>query len=121
MKYYNYSNNIQNSFEYLETSVIKLPIAANSFLYIICTYCPSGNNNSIKSDLQKLFDSMNLQNYDNYYLLAGDLNCKHNDWGNIVNNSKGNSLKEWLGDNEIDFICRLYASVDPSYPRTITG
>ena len=45
------------------------------------------------------------------------MNCKHNDWGNISSNTKGNKLKEFLSDYEIMFRCSLYASVSPSYPH----
>lgn len=118
INYYNYDNRIIHSLDALETCAIKVPIDSNSILFIICAYYPAGNSNTIRADLQKLFDSMNLQNSNNYYVLAGDLNCKHTDWGNTVNNTKGNSLKEWLAENEIEFRCRLYASIAPSFPRS---
>ena len=32
--------------------------------------------------------------------MACDFNCKNSDWGKKVNNTNGNSLKEWLKENK---------------------
>ena len=61
---------------------------------------------------------MNLQNENNYYILGGDLNAKHTEWGTDNNNEKGKLLNDWLIDNEITFGCKLYATCFPSYPRS---
>lgn len=119
IKYSNYTNKDINSLKNLETCIIRIPMVSNTNLYLISAYYPSGNNNiHFKPDIQKLFESMNLQNDNNYYILAGDLNCKHTDWGNRTNNPKGSHLNEWLYDNDIQFRCKLYASSSPSFPRT---
>lgn len=100
LKYSSYTNNITNSFKTLETCIIRIPLATNKLLYIISAYYPSGNNNAhFKSELFKLFESMDLENENNYYILGGDLNCKHTDWKNPTNNQKGCLLKEWLTEN----------------------
>lgn len=118
IKYKNYTNKTIKSFKCLEACIVTIPMAANRRLFLISAYYPSGNNDQhLKTELQQLFQSLNLQNPNNYYLLSGDLNCKHSDWGNTSNNSKGNILKEWISHNEIDFRCSLYASLSPSYPR----
>lgn len=119
LKYYSFSNNIIDSFEFLEACIIKIPMISNKNMYIISAYYPSGNNDSkFKTDMFKLFDSLNLQNIDNYYILAGDLNGRHPDWGNPSDNPKGNYLKQWLMENEIYFRCKFYASNSPSFPRS---
>ena len=92
---------------------------ANKTLFIISAYYPSGNNDqNLRYDFEKLFYSLDLQSTNNYYVLAGDLNSKHSDWGNTTNNSKGFILKKWLEDYEIAFRCKIYASNNPSFPRT---
>lgn len=119
LKYNIYSNNTINSFKFLETCIIKLPMGANEMLYVISGYYPSGNNDSdFRTEIHNLFNSLGLQSSSNYYILAGDLNARHTDWGNPSCNSKGNKLKDWLSDSEINFRCRLYASCSPSYPRS---
>lgn len=109
IKYNSYTNKKLNSFKYLETCIVKIPLKPNSFLFIISAYFPSGNHNSklFCAELQQLFKLLNLANPSNFYVLAGDLNCKHSDWGNPVNNNKGNILKAWLSYNEIKFCPRI--------------
>lgn len=119
IKFNSISNNVIASFKYLETCIIKIHTDSNNLIYIISAYYPPGNNdNSLKSELQKLFESLNLENHNNYYILVGDLNCKHTDWGNPVNNNKGTIMKDWLMNNDIRFRCNLFASVSPSYTRS---
>ncbi|KAI8125449.1 RNA-directed DNA polymerase from mobile element jockey [Lucilia cuprina] len=118
IKYSYYNNRKILAFKHLETSVVKIPIFPNKTLFIIAAYYPSGNNcSSFKSDLLKLFQSLNLENTENYYILAGDLNCKNTVWNNPISNTKGNYLKEWIEDYEIRYRCKLYATCNPSYPR----
>lgn len=118
IKFKNYTNKTSNLLKCLEACIIKIPLLTNKTLYIISAYYPSGNNsNFLISDLNSIFKSLNLQNSDIYYILSGDLNCKHSDWGNVINNTKGSYLREWLENNEISFKCSLYASTIPSYPR----
>lgn len=117
-KYKYYANNIINSFKFLETCIIQIPFLNNKTLFVISAYYPSGNNSQLfKTELHQLFQSLNLQNTNHYYILAGDLNCKHSEWCNSTNNTKGNMLREWLSCNEMNFRCTLYASATPSYPR----
>lgn len=64
-------------------------------------------------DINKFFEFLDLHNLNNYYLLSGDLNCRHTDWGNPIGNHKGNKLEEWLNDNDINLRCKLYVLVSP--------
>lgn len=117
-KYKYYTNNVINSFKYLETCIIQIPFLNNKTLFVVSAYYPAGNNSSLfKTELHQLFESLNLQNANHYYIIAGDLNCKHFEWCNLTNNTKGNMLREWLSCNEIKFRCTLYASITPTYPR----
>ena len=112
------SNNILESFKVLETCIIRIPLASNKNIFIISVYYPSGNNDSfLKTELLQLFKILNLDHLDNYYILAGDLNSKHVDWGNNTNNSKGLLLNEWLRENDIQFRCDIFSSEYPSFPR----
>lgn len=45
------------------------------------------------------------------------MNSKNRDWGNADDNTKGNILKNWMADNDINYKCNLYASDYPSFPR----
>lgn len=72
-KYYHHSIDSQST---LETCIIKLNMPSNSILYIIAAYYPSGHNNaSFITELNTIFDTLDLSNPNHYYILAGDLNC----------------------------------------------
>lgn len=119
IKHKPYTNIATKSFKFLETTIVKIPMNDNKMLYIVSAYYPSGNNDShFKLEIRQLFESINLQNLDNYYILAGDLNSKRVEWGNKDNNTKGNILFDWLAEYEILFRCKFYASLKPSYPRS---
>lgn len=108
-----------NNFKYLETCIVSIPMRSNKTLFLVSAYYPSGSNDQFfKSEIQQLFFSLNLGNMNNYYVLAGDLNSKHSDWGNVAFNTKGNILKDWVSNNDINFKCKLYASTLPSFPRS---
>lgn len=119
IKYEIHNNTVINAFKCLETCIIKIPTNSRDIIYIIAAYYPSGNNDTyFKNEVHKLFESLNLDSLENYYILAGDLNSKHTDWGNVVVNHKGTLLKTWLEENNIKFKCKLYASDYPSFPRS---
>lgn len=118
LKHSYYTNGTINSFHILETCILKVFLSSNKLLYIISAYYPSGNNDTFfRKEIHELFESMNLHDENNYYILAGDLNAKHSEWGNSINNQKGKLLNDWLMDNDILFRCKLYATCSPSFPR----
>lgn len=61
----------------LEQSIIKLNLKNNRKLYIIAAYAKCGNQKEFIPDLQKTFQLLKLNNEENYYIMAGDLNAKH--------------------------------------------
>lgn len=119
IKYTVCTNNTINSIQILESCIVRIPMAENKNIVIISAYYPSGNNDtSFSSEFSNLFQALDLRNINNYYILAGDLNCRHRDWSNPTDNIKGKKLKDWLVDNEIDYRCKFYASEMPSYPKS---
>ena len=109
-----------NKFTQLETCICKIPFCSNRYLHKILAYRSSSSRNSAQFivELQKLFEILNLQHENHFYILAGDLKTKHQLWGNCVNNFEGTLLKQWLENNEICFRCSLYSTIFPSFPRT---
>lgn len=119
IKYNVYSDNIIRNFKYLEVTIIKVPLKERKILFIISAYYPSGNTDPyFQTELNRLFDILNIEDTNNFYILGGDLNSKRKEWANKENNVKGNALKSWLSENETNYRCKLYASIRPSYPRT---
>ncbi|XP_075162727.1 uncharacterized protein LOC142235357 [Haematobia irritans] len=103
IKHKKFTNNTLNSLKCLETVIVRIPLSHNKFLFVISAYYPSGNNDPhFKNDLNTLFTAINALNTDNLYILAGDLNCKHKEWKNKENNTKGNILYDWVNDSSIN-------------------
>lgn len=77
----------------IENIIIELTLNDTDTLKIACVYFPggrsTGNSRSIfKSDMRKLL-SINGK-----YMLCGDFNCRHRDWGCSRANSWGNILSD---------------------------
>ena len=97
-----------------------LTLIKTYLLYLHTTQQRIYDASFLKNDLDEIFNSLQIQNINNYYVLPWDLNSKHMEWGNTSNNSKGIKLKQWLADNEIYLRCNLYASTTPSHPRALS-
>lgn len=81
IKYIEYKSKIINRLKLLECCIITIPLPSSKILYVISAYYPSGNNNEFfRDEIHQLFSTLNLQNPNNYYVIAGDLNSKHSDW-----------------------------------------
>lgn len=69
-------------------------------------------------ELERLFQSLRLEDPGKYYLLTGDLNAKHTEWGNSTNNGRGTSLNAWYLQNQITYKMSLRSTNTPSYPKS---
>lgn len=101
----------------LEVTTIYFNLPQNQKLYIISAYAKCGNQKEFNVEFQQLFESLKLNNSNNYYIIAGDLNAKHTNWHNDSNNQKGLFLNNWLLNNFAEFRATLYSSEQPSFPR----
>ncbi|XP_076660285.1 uncharacterized protein LOC143363606 [Halictus rubicundus] len=99
----------------LETTIIKIKVQQKN-LFLIAAYAPSSNKKEFTSDLNTIFDKLELHKLNNYYLLAGDLNAKHTDWHNTTNNNRGTTLNKWLHHNLIQYRVTLLNTLLPSFP-----
>ena len=118
IKFSTHDNFKLNKLKVLEACAIKVPLTSNKVLHIVSVYYPSGSNDStMKNDLSDMFESMQLDNINNYYVIAGDFNARHTNWGNPNNNSKGIKLSQWIAENEILMRCTMSASNKPSFAR----
>lgn len=101
----------------LETTIIKIKININTNLHIIAAYATCGNKKEFIPDLENLFQQLNLDSEDVYYIIAGDLNAKHIAWLNQSNNPRGIALDRWLKKYEHKYKAKLYCTETPSYPQ----
>lgn len=76
----------------LEHTILKIKIKSNSYLYLIAAYATCGSQKEFIPDLNNLFNQLKLDNENNFFILAGDLNAKHTSWLNQNNNPRGISL-----------------------------
>jgi len=84
-------------------------------LYIIAAYARCRNQKEFIPNIKKIFSYLELDKWENYYILAGDLNAKHTDWKNLNNNPRGISLKNWIEKNNLSYKIRLLSTKFPSY------
>ena len=104
----------------LEYTIIKIKLNHNKKLYVISAYANNEDNEIFINEINYLFNKLNLSSHNNYYLLAGDLNARHQSWGDRESNCKGRLLKKWYDDNCINFKASLYGPHTASFPSADT-
>ncbi|CAK9816206.1 Probable RNA-directed DNA polymerase from transposon X-element [Anthophora plagiata] len=110
-------NCIKNS-TCFESTVLEIKFQNNQKLYLIAAYATSSCKKEFMIELKALFEALELNKTNNYYLLAGDLNAKHHAWGNTMNNARGISLNKWFLENQITYKIKFYRTAVPSYPKS---
>ncbi|KYN21961.1 hypothetical protein ALC57_05652, partial [Trachymyrmex cornetzi] len=80
-------------------------------------YARCGGHKEFIPELSRLFESLKLDNPDNLFLIARDLNARHTDWMNRGNNPRGTSLSIWLKKYSFKFRIHLLSTKFPSYPN----
>ena len=105
-------------FEILETVVVRIGLRSDKSLFIISVYAPGIKANEFINELSELFSTLTLDNTNNYYMLAGDLNAKHTIWNNSYYNGRGLALANWVADREIDLRLSLRGNNIPTFPRS---
>ena len=105
------------NFKILETTIIKIKINNKENLFITAAYAAYGNQKQFNDEFDNLFQLLQLDKQEIYYIIAGDLNAKHTSWKNEINNTRGNSVRIWLDNKSIFYKTNLYSSELPSYPK----
>ena len=109
-----------NHNELIEYTIIKIKLNNNKKLFIISMYANNQDKGTFINELNYLFQKLNLNNHNNYYILAGDLNARHKRWGDRDINCKGRLLNNWYEDNSINFKMTLYGTLTASFPSANT-
>lgn len=58
-------------------TVIKINLKNNKQLFVISAYAPGDERKNFVDELSLIFDELELNHLNNYYVLAGDLNARH--------------------------------------------
>lgn len=106
-----------SGFQCIETTVISLNLQEGKKMYIISAYSPVSNAPIFKFEFEKIFELLKLNEPQNFYLIAGDMNAKHTNWLNPVNDPRGVFVNNWMENNHINYKCILHSPVSPTYPR----
>ena len=106
-------------FKNIEAVIISINLQNNKKLYVIAVYAAheQSERGKFNEDIIKLFEILKLDDPDNYFVLAGDLNARHTSWSNAINNTRGTFLRKWIDDNKITYKLKLYSSSLSSFPR----
>ncbi|XP_063994275.1 uncharacterized protein LOC135171576 [Diachasmimorpha longicaudata] len=113
----------------LETTCIKIKLPDNHNLYVIAAYSTGNCKKEFIPELESLLDELNLENQKNYYILAGDLNCRHPDWGNSGYNPRASAtfpnnnsfLDICLIDKRIKHRFNFYKADRESFQKSINS
>lgn len=84
---------------------------------MISMYGRTTDSSQFNTDFADLFRMLHLDNVNNMYVMAGDLNAKHRSWRNPVNNARGNAVYSWLMDHGMQFRSRLHHTSLPTFDR----
>ncbi|XP_076482644.1 uncharacterized protein LOC143304841 [Bombus vancouverensis nearcticus] len=97
--------------------IIKIKISNKENLFITAAYATYENQKDFNYEFNNLFELLQLNKPENYYIIAGDLKAKHTSWKNEINNTRGNFIRNWLDNKSIHYKTNLYSSELPSYPK----
>lgn len=100
----------------IETTIIKIKLNDNKWLFIIRAYAAGNSRNDFSKDLSKIFDELKLEQSNHLYFLTGDLSARHELWGDHVNTTRGKYLKWWLAKNDFKYRIKLIGPNEPTFP-----
>ena len=87
-------------------------------LYIISAYASTTHSAEFTTEFNSIFNTFKIHIPNNSYILAGDMNARHKNWKNPVNNAKGITINSWLEAASIAFKAKLYhTSLNTFYRR----
>ena len=105
-----------NKINSLETTIIKIEHSGRQIIIVAAYFTPSNANRTINTN--DLNEILKLRTYpDSYIIIGGDLNSKHNFWGNSVSNYSGDQLFDWFIDKSLTENLKLLRSDLPSYNK----
>lgn len=71
------------------------------------------------NDLTKIFDELKLDQTNNLFIMAGDMNARHTDWGDLTVNMRGQYLQWWL-KNDFKYKTHMWGPAESTFPAANT-
>ena len=81
--------------EVLEYTVAIFSLSMGQKLYVISAYANNLARAVYAEELDSLFSKLKLNELNNFFILAGDLNSRIQEWGDRFSYYKGNLLRDW--------------------------
>ena len=103
--------------EPIEITAISLNCINNYKLIVIAIYAPRHNNHSFIDELDELFAQNQLRDEKNLYIIAGDFNSRHKDWGDTITCPREAFITNWLINTQLENKATLYTPSCPTYKR----
>lgn len=100
----------------IEKTIINLELKNNKNFYIVSAYAPGSEYKNFIKEFKEIFFELKLHHSNNYFIIGGDFNAKHQHWKNLNNNNRGTKLAQWLEAESLYYKTELYHSENPSYP-----
>ena len=111
--------NIKKKFKTFEITTIEIKLDNNNNKLIVAAcYAPQETNDTFIEEFETACQQLNLQQPNNYYILAGDYNAKHSDWKNANDNTRGKKFKKWMEIYKNFYKLQLKHSIKPTYIRS---
>lgn len=102
----------------IEYTIIKLTTASKKRnLFIVSIYASHRNTTkeAFTNELSELFMKLKLQNPENKYIIAGDMNARHTEYGDKVNSQRGKYLVEWDAKYAHKYRLQIIPTEEPSF------
>ena len=97
----------------------RIKIQNNNYnLFITSLYVNNLGKRIFIDEIKDLFHKLDLTRGKNYYVMAGDLNARHTEWGDSVDKIKGTLLKRWEISEGLLYRAKIIHPANPSYPSS---
>lgn len=106
-------------FTTIEQTTIRFRMRNRQNLFVISIYARPrrGSEDCFLSELEAIFQTLDLANANNLYIIAGDVNAKHVDWKSPCSNFRGEQLRKWLLDEGVMNKVKLLLASEPTFDR----
>lgn len=101
-----------NSF--IEFCIIKLETTGPENVFIISVHARNDNRILFVDKLHSLFDSLQLHQNHNYYIMAGDFNARRRDWEDRVYKQRG-YISQWDTNSGLIYKVNIITLAQPTY------